>query len=93
MNLGLFLPQNELRRLFRDRSGIARIGKPLRVLTGLLRHGKQLAIRRQPLIERGLEAVQLAALLGRQAEAPALSDQLTAPIIRQAPRFLLSDPV
>jgi hypothetical protein len=40
---------------------------------------------------RGLEAVQLAALLRRQAESPALLDQLGALLIRQAPRLRFSD--
>src|SRR5207302_4720012 len=75
-------------------SGFGRIREPFRELTELLRHAEQLAIRRlQPLIDRSLETVQLAALRRRQAEAPALPDQLGAPLARLAPRLLFGDPV
>src|SRR4051812_39598304 len=63
----------------RGRSGFDRIGKPFRELAELLRHAEQVAIRLlQPLVQRGLQAVQLASLLRGQPVAPALTDQLGA---------------
>jgi hypothetical protein len=51
----------------------ARIGKPFREVTELVPYGKQSAIRRfQPLVDRSLETVHLAAFRRCQAEAPGL---------------------
>jgi hypothetical protein len=52
-------------------------------LTELLCHGEQLAIRRfQALVDRCLEAVQLAGLFRCQGEAPILLQQFGAPLVR-----------